>query len=169
MVRVPGASTMVLREFSQIEACCGWMRRRTFLEALALNHGQSGLGRRTRCLLGFCVPAVTALGSRHSRGCGTGLHRRSECRLNSGYRWRGPARLVQELVRANAAVIIASAAPAAGQKRCDPPLPYLLSPIQSRWGWSRAWRDPAAYDRLAETSADLAGKRLNCSANSSPI
>ena len=81
-------------------------------------------------------------------------------------------RLVTGVGRANAAVIVASAAPAAGAAknamRSVPTVFVVANPVEM--GLVKSLARPGGYmTGLAETSADLAGKRLNCYANSSPI
>jgi putative tryptophan/tyrosine transport system substrate-binding protein len=91
-----------------------------------------------------------------------GQNARVEFRFTDGSDDQLP-RLVQELVRANAAVIVASAAPAAGAAknamRSVPTIFVVANPVEL--GLVESLSRPGGYmTGLAETSADLAGKRL---------
>jgi putative ABC transport system substrate-binding protein len=91
-----------------------------------------------------------------------GQNARVEFRFTDGGDDQLP-RLVQELVRANVAVIVASAAPAAGAAknamRTVPTVFVVANPVEL--GLVKSLARPGGYmTGLAEASADLAGKRL---------
>jgi putative tryptophan/tyrosine transport system substrate-binding protein len=149
------------------------MRRRDFLGTLlataAILRPVAGAAQKAMPVVGFLRagrPPTSWIKAFHEglreQGYIDGQNARIEFRFTDGSDDQLP-RLLQELVRSNAAVIVASAAPAAGAAknamRSVPTVFVVANPVEM--GLVKSLSRPGGYmTGLAETSADLAGKRL---------